>query len=852
VTRLESKWQAAFSIGKESKSMQTTVISTLFGVAILGAAALSANAQDEWRAPPEAAARKNPIATSPESVRLGHAAYKKACVSCHGDSGKGDGFAAKVLKRQPKNLAEVLGGQSDGEVFWKIRTGNPFMPSSASLISEEDTWHVVNFVRSLQGRSRQAREAPVRVKRRPWAAPALERAVGVRDGRTGEALTFAALLDVLATADAVFLGESHTDETTHRVELGVYEGLVSRRSGKVVLAMEMFERDVQGALDSYLAGESSEKEFLAAVRPWANYLTGYRPLVEFAKSRGLPIVASNFPRYLRRRLAMMGKEASLDRLEGAARAHAPKKLFANSPAYWRRVDNAIRGHIGMMGVDKGDDERLYSTQSLWDNAMGESCAIALDEHKGSVVLHVNGGFHSAYWDGTVRQLRLRKPEAKILTVSVAATSNPGVADPSGAPVADYVVYAEARAAGLHDGRYSVYVHREMKYRLHVPKAASAGHEVPLLIWLADDGFTAREGMALWRSRLGDECAIAVVEAPYRETQYDLVEGGRWFWPDSFTSDLVTAAIATEKTWAYLLRHFPLDPGRVCIAGEGTGATVVTAVSLLGSAMAAQAVAFGPRRYAKLKDLPLPLREFLGDDAPAEKSLRLFLAPADKEWWVGELEQYQAIGFESAMAPATADPWLRASEREAALREALGLKVSRPADGAARRHIVSGDNPRARLWARLLATKEAKKNGTLVAVLDTPPADGSSVALAVGVGPGQLAKDGGVPRCPGPFGGTTVLVLPAATAADVVKRWMDLQANDPLQKKSRFHRLRIATTGGDRDLQTVLRELADKGRKNVLIVPAVFCADGETMRALRRSVRGVEDRMTLRWRPGLGK
>ena len=682
-----------------------------------------------------------------------------------------------------------------------------------------------------------------------WAAPELDRAVAVRDGRTGKPLTFTELLDVLATADAVFLGESHTDETTHRVELAVYKGLAARRSGKVVLAMEMFERDVQDALDSYLAGNSSEQQFRAVSHRWPNYGTAYRPLIEFAKERGLPVVASNFPKTLRRRLAM-GKERTLDALKGKARAQAPKKLFPNSPAYWRRVDNAIRGHIGVMRVDRSDDKRLYSTQSLWDNSMGEACAIALDKHPGSSVLHVNGGFHSAYWDGTVRQLRLRKPKAKILTVSVLPTSNPGVARPRGAAVADYVVYAEARATGLHDGKYTVYVQREIEYRLHLPKTAREGHAVPLLIWFADDGFTAKDGMALWRSRLGDECAIAVVEAPYRETQEDLIDGGRWFWPDSFASDLGAMEVATEKIWAFLLRHHPIDATRVCIAGEGTGATVVAAVSLSSERMDARAIAFAPRHYAKIKDIPLPLPEFRGDDRQPKKSLSLLLRLNDERWWEGELAEYKAIGFKSEMETATKDPWLLETERENALRTALGLEVSHAAADAPRRHILA-ESPRARHWARLLAADTAKKDGALVAVLEEPPSDGVSLGIEVEVRPENYANGGRIPRCPGPFGGTTVIVLPKSTPPNVVETWLALEANDPLQKVSRFHRLRIATTDGDRMLPTVLTRLAKKGRKNVLVVPATFCADGEMMRALRKSARRVEDQMTLRWRPGLG-
>src|SRR5690349_22509367 len=47
---------------------------------------------------------------------------------------------------------------------------------------------------------------------------------------------------------------------------------------------EMFERDVQPALDAYLAGRLSEKDFRAQSRPWGNYDTAYRPLIERAKA----------------------------------------------------------------------------------------------------------------------------------------------------------------------------------------------------------------------------------------------------------------------------------------------------------------------------------------------------------------------------------------------------------------------------------------------------------------------------------------------------------------------------------------------------------------------------------------
>jgi hypothetical protein len=38
---------------------------------------------------------------------------------------------------------------------------------------------------------------------------------------------------------------------------------------------------------------------------------------------------------------------------------------------------------------------------------------------------------------------------------------------------------------------------------------------------------------------------------------------------------------------------------------------------------------------------------------------------------------------------------------------------------------------------------------------------------------------------------------------------------------------------------------------VLILPAVFCADGASMRALQHGVHDFDDRMTIVWQPGLG-
>ncbi len=101
----------------------------------------------------DAAALKNPVQASPESVSSGAAVFAKQCASCHGASGKGDGAMAAKLKSKPADLtdAEWTHGPSDGEIFTLIRDGakNAGMKAYRGVLSERQMWDLVNYIRSL-------------------------------------------------------------------------------------------------------------------------------------------------------------------------------------------------------------------------------------------------------------------------------------------------------------------------------------------------------------------------------------------------------------------------------------------------------------------------------------------------------------------------------------------------------------------------------------------------------------------------------------------------------------------------------------------------------------------------------
>jgi mono/diheme cytochrome c family protein len=127
----------------------------LLGGAIFAGRLMAADAPpDEWKAPSRAAAKKNPIAANADSIAAGKNVYIKQCLSCHGTAGKGDGPASKDLNPKPHDLgAPAVVAQTDGALFWKITEGRKPMPTFDKLTTEEERWHVINYVRTLAPKS---------------------------------------------------------------------------------------------------------------------------------------------------------------------------------------------------------------------------------------------------------------------------------------------------------------------------------------------------------------------------------------------------------------------------------------------------------------------------------------------------------------------------------------------------------------------------------------------------------------------------------------------------------------------------------------------------------------------------
>jgi len=247
------------------------------------------------------------------------------------------------------------------------------------------------------------------------------------------------MLVQLARADVIFVGEKHDDPATHKLERAILEGLL-RRNVSLTISMEMFERDVQQTLDNYLSGKLTEEEFLKTSRPWPNYATDYRPIVELARAHRWPVIAANVPRRYASQISRQGLN-SVESLSEAERKMLAGQFQCPFDDYFKKFGEAMNSHPGAddKKSEKKDEkkeaeqramtEKFYFSQCVKDETMAESISLAAAKSNQttspakSVIVHYNGSFHSDYKLGTAARVVRRLPKAKVKVISVVAVDN---------------------------------------------------------------------------------------------------------------------------------------------------------------------------------------------------------------------------------------------------------------------------------------------------------------------------------------------------------------------------------------------------------------------------------------------
>jgi uncharacterized iron-regulated protein len=299
----------------------------------------------------------------------------------------------------------------------------------------------------------------------------------VVDARTGKGLDEAAFWARVAAAHAVCIGEEHSNPHHHWMQLHIVRELARRLHGTpIALAMEMFQRPFQGALDDYAAhkiDDSALRSRTGFADRWGYDYGFYGPTIDAAVAGGAQLVAANAARELTKKVVHHGLESltpseraqlpqlKLDDAEHRAWFDALMEDMGGSEAHARKPDppdgsgkpspapQHTEGDAEPGGEAMPSAERIYTVQVIWDETMADSAAKWLAAHPGGhvVVLAGNGHCHDS---AVVGRLKRRGVADAISIRGVIDDGEGSVADVLAKPINDLLVVLQM-PAGVERG-----------------------------------------------------------------------------------------------------------------------------------------------------------------------------------------------------------------------------------------------------------------------------------------------------------------------------------------------------------------------------------------------------------------
>lgn len=92
----------------------------------------------------------NPLKPTMDVLERGQKAFNSFCITCHGEQAEGDGAIVQLFGAPPSLHTDSARAFKDGRIFHVISRGQNTMPSYGDLLSVEERWAVVHYVRVLQ------------------------------------------------------------------------------------------------------------------------------------------------------------------------------------------------------------------------------------------------------------------------------------------------------------------------------------------------------------------------------------------------------------------------------------------------------------------------------------------------------------------------------------------------------------------------------------------------------------------------------------------------------------------------------------------------------------------------------
>jgi len=243
------------------------------------------------------------------------------------------------------------------------------------------------------------------------------------DLAAGEKKTLEESVEKLKTNKLVLVGELHTNEKHHQMQLAVIRALHDGGAG-VAIGLEMFRQDSQEDLDRWVAKDMAHDEFHRRYYDNWNYpWPAYSEIFEFARENNIPMVGLNVARQITRQVARKGFDSLTEEQRGKLR----DVYCIVDDAYMAFIRSAFGDHAhGNLNF-----VHFCEAQLVWDNVMAIHALDYLNENPDRVMVILTGIGH-ALKPGIPAQIKRRSDLPHIIILP----ETPGYISPENITVED--------------------------------------------------------------------------------------------------------------------------------------------------------------------------------------------------------------------------------------------------------------------------------------------------------------------------------------------------------------------------------------------------------------------------------
>lgn len=241
------------------------------------------------------------------------------------------------------------------------------------------------------------------------------------------------LMNTLAQADYVLLGELHDNPTHHQLQNKLLEWLVAC-GRKPAVVFEMFDQEDSGLIATTVRRHPTDPDQIARAVDWDQSgwpdWSLYRPIVKTALDTQLPIVAGNLSRSrLRHRVYRQMPVHSTESADAREiKTQGQLGLLQPLPAFHTEtLAIKMRGAHGEK-LPAAVIDALVLAQRMRDANLAEAM-ITRNLQQGVVL--ISGREHARLDYGVPHYLRYREPEARIVSLTFVDAHEIGAAEPPG-------------------------------------------------------------------------------------------------------------------------------------------------------------------------------------------------------------------------------------------------------------------------------------------------------------------------------------------------------------------------------------------------------------------------------------